>query len=57
MGQQTHRKIRMGKKVAEAKALLESNEVILRGRDFELKILFGEMTSLAASGRGWWTSK
>jgi hypothetical protein len=52
MGQQAHCKILIGKKVAEGKAMLESNELIFRGSEVQLKIPFRQMTSIAASD-GW----
>jgi hypothetical protein len=40
--------VRYAGQVSEGKALLETSEVIFRGGDFRLRILFSEMTSVAA---------
>jgi hypothetical protein len=52
MGQEVNCKLRLGKKVAEGKALLESLELIFRGPDVRLKIAFREMSSVEAKD-GW----
>src|SRR5258708_17217140 len=52
MGQEVNCKLRVGKKVAEGRALLESLELIFRGPDLRLKIAFREMSSVEAKD-GW----
>jgi hypothetical protein len=52
MGQEIHCKARVGKTVAEGKALLESTELIFRGADLRLKIPFRQMTSIGVTD-GW----
>ena len=52
MGQEAICKIRVGRKVVEGKALLESQELIFRGMDLRLKIPFRQMTAIEANG-GW----
>jgi len=52
MGQEVNCKLRLGKKLAEGKALLESQELIFRASDLRLKIAFREMSSIEAKG-GW----
>jgi hypothetical protein len=52
MGQEVNCKLRLGKKVAEGKALLESQELIFRASDLRLKIPFGQMSSIEAKD-GW----
>ena len=50
MGQEVNCKLRLGKKLAEGKALLESRELIFRASDLRLKIAFREMSSVEAKG-------
>jgi len=52
MGQEIHCKVRVGKTVAEGKALLESTELIFRSSDLRLKISFRQMNSIEAAD-GW----
>jgi hypothetical protein len=52
MGQEVNCKLRLGKKVAEGKALLESQELIFRASDLRLKIAFRVMSSIEAKD-GW----
>lgn len=52
MGEEVNCKLRLGKKVAEGKALLESQELIFRASDLRLKIAFREMNSVEAKD-GW----
>ena len=52
MGQEAICKIRLGRKVAEGKALLESQEVIFRGADLRLKIPFRDVSAIEARD-GW----
>jgi hypothetical protein len=52
MGQEAICKIRLGRKVLEGKALLESQELIFRGMDLRLKIPFRQMTAIEADD-GW----
>ncbi|HET9320427.1 MAG TPA: DUF3052 family protein [Bryobacteraceae bacterium] len=52
MGQEAFCKIRLGRKVVEGKALLESQEVIFRGTDLRLKIPFRDVTAVDAND-GW----
>jgi hypothetical protein len=52
MGQEITCKARVGKTVAEGKALLESTELIFRSSDLRLKIPFRQMTSIEAV-EGW----
>src|SRR5258706_10738911 len=52
MGQEVNCKLRLGKKLAEGKALLESQELIFRASDLRLKIAFREMISIEAQD-GW----
>ncbi len=52
MGQEAICKIRIGRKTAEGKVLLESEELIVRGADLRLKIPFKLMTGIEADG-GW----
>jgi len=52
VGQEVNCKLRLGKKLAEGKALLESQELIFRSSDLRLKIAFREMSSVEA-GDGW----
>lgn len=52
MGQEVICKVRVGKTVAEGKALLESTELIFRSADLRLKIPFRQMTAIEASD-GW----
>ena len=53
MGQEVNCKLRLGKKVAEGRALLESLELIFRGPDLRLKIAFREMSSIEAKMSSW----
>jgi hypothetical protein len=52
VGQEAACKIRLGKKLAEGKALLESEELIFRGSDLRLKIAFRQMSTIEAKD-GW----
>ena len=52
VGQEVNCKLRLGKKVAEGRALLESLELIFRGPDLRVKIAFREMSSIEAKD-GW----
>lgn len=52
MGQEVNCKLRLGKKLAEGKALLESQELIFRASDLRLNIGFREMSGIEARG-GW----
>jgi hypothetical protein len=52
MGQEAICKIRLGRKVMEGKALLESQELIFRGMDLRLKIPFRQMKAIEADD-GW----
>jgi hypothetical protein len=52
MGQEAICKIRLGRKVVEGKALLESQEMIFRGTDLRLKIPFSDVTAVEAND-GW----
>jgi len=52
MGQEVNCKLRLGKRVAEGKALLESQELIFRASELRLKIAFREMSSIEAKD-GW----
>jgi len=52
MGQEVNCKLRLGKRVAEGKALLESQELIFRASEFRLKIAFREMSSAEVKD-GW----
>jgi hypothetical protein len=52
LGQEAICKIRVGRKVVEGKALLESEELIFRADDLRLKIPFREMRSVEALD-GW----
>jgi hypothetical protein len=52
MGQEITCRVRVGKTVAEGKALLESTELIFRSSDLRLKIPFRQMTSIEAVN-GW----
>jgi len=52
MGQEAICKIRLGRKVVEGKALLESQEVIFRGIDLRLKIPFSDVSAIEAND-GW----
>lgn len=52
MGLEAICKIRVGRKVVEGKALLESQELIFRSEDLRLKIPFRQMTAIEANG-GW----
>jgi hypothetical protein len=52
MGQEKTCKLRLGRKLTEGKALLESEELIFRGKDLRLKIPFRQMSSIEAKD-GW----
>ena len=52
MGQEVNCKLRLGKRLAEGKALLESQELIFRASDLRLKIAFQQMISVEAKD-GW----
>jgi len=52
MGQEIHCQVRVGKTIAEGKALLESTELIFRSSDLRLKIPFRQMASIEAAN-GW----
>ena len=52
MGQEAICKIRLGRKVVEGKALLESQEMIFRGTDLRLKIPFSDVSAIEAND-GW----
>lgn len=52
LGQEVNCKLRLGKKLSEGKALLESQELTFRASDLRLKIAFREMSSIAAKD-GW----
>lgn len=52
MGQEKTCKLRLRKKLTEGKALLESEELIFRGKDLRLKIPFRQMSSIEAKD-GW----
>lgn len=52
LGQEVNCKLRLGKKLAEGKALLESQELIFRASDLRLKIGFREISSIEAKD-GW----
>ena len=52
MGQELTCKLRLGKRLAEGKALLETEELIFRGGELRLKIPFREMNSIEAKD-GW----
>ncbi|MCU1273448.1 MAG: hypothetical protein JWO48_879 [Bryobacterales bacterium] len=52
MGQEKTCKLRLGKKLTEGKALLESEELIFRGKDLRLKIPFRQMSAIEAKD-GW----
>ena len=52
MGQEVNCKLRLGKKLAQSKALLESQELIFRASDLRLKIAFQQMISVEAKD-GW----
>ena len=52
MGQEAICKIRLGRKVVEGKALLESQELIFRGTDLRLKIPFRDVSAVEAND-GW----
>ena len=52
MGQEANCKARVGKRVMEGKALLESTELIFRGSDLRLKIPFRQMTAIEVAD-GW----
>jgi len=52
VGQEVKCKLRLGKRVAEGKALLESQELIFRASDLRLKIAFQQMNSVEAKD-GW----
>jgi len=52
MGQEKTCKLLLGKKLTEGKALLESEELIFRGKDLRLKIPFRQMTAIQAKD-GW----
>ena len=52
MGQEAQCKVRVGKIVADGKALLESTELIFRSDDLRMRIPFRQMTSIDAEG-GW----
>jgi hypothetical protein len=52
VGQEVNCKLRLGKRLAEGKALLESQELIFRASDLRLKIAFREMSSVEAKD-GW----
>jgi hypothetical protein len=52
MGQEKTCKLRFGRKLTEGKALLESEELIFRGKDLRLKIPFRQMSSVEAKD-GW----
>jgi hypothetical protein len=52
MGQEAICKIRVGRKVTEGKALLESQELIFRGIDLRLKIPFRDVSAIEAND-GW----
>lgn len=52
MGLEAICKIRVGRRVVEGKALLESQELIFRSEDLRLKIPFRQMTAVEANG-GW----
>ena len=52
MGQEVNCKLRLGKMLAEGRALLESQELIFRASDLRLKIAFREMSSVEAKD-GW----
>ena len=52
MGQEANCKARVGKRVTEGRALLESTELIFRGSDLRLKIPFRQMTRVEVAD-GW----
>jgi len=52
MGQEAKCRVRLGKTIAEGRALLESKELIFRGPDLRLNVPFAEMNSLEAVD-GW----
>jgi hypothetical protein len=52
VGQEVNCKLHLGKRLAEGKALLESQELIFRASDLRLKIAFREMSSVEAKD-GW----
>ena len=52
MGQEANCQARVGKRLTEGKALLESTELIFRGEDLRLKIPFCQMTAIEVAD-GW----